>query len=447
MTIPAVVTIPDLPLGTTITGTELIEAVQTTLGGAATSVQLTLSNVVSNLGGLPTTSVTGQVLQSLGSSFTATWVAPSSFIAVGTGLALSGSTSLTLSLATGAGPSVLGVAATATASPLLIVGTGAQVLRVNDGGTGLAFGAVNLGSSAAVTGILPGANVTAVNLATTGAGGVQGGLPLTSITTIPALSVLANASSGVGNATAVVGTANQLLAVNPAATAVIFSSVSSYIDNAIGSSQGAILYRNAATWVILPAGSTGQLLQTLGAAANPQWVGGMVLLNTLSPNNVATVGDTTSLTSTYRNYMVTFENVVPATTATLQLQIATSGTTFISGGYVAQAQVNVSSVFVTDTSATAIILSGTRATTQIGSTTTYGLFGSISIFNPANAVFRKQIVGDVSFLTPGASGTTTFAQSQIAGYYDGASNAITGLQFAFSAGNIATGTIRVYGLF
>lgn len=53
--------------------------------------------------------------------------------------------------------SVVGVVGTATATADVgaITGAAGQVLRVNDVGTGLGFGAVNLASAAAVTGVLP----------------------------------------------------------------------------------------------------------------------------------------------------------------------------------------------------------------------------------------------------------------------------------------------------
>jgi hypothetical protein len=443
--IPATVTIIDLPAGTTPTGVELIEGVQTS-GGVANSVKFTLTQVVGSLGGLPTGGGTGQLLGSLGTGFSASWITLSSVVTASTGISVVGSTTLVLALATAGGPSVLGVAGVATANPLPIVGAAAQVLRVNDGGTGVAFGAVNLGSAAAVTGVLPGANYSAVNLAAAGAGGVQGALPLTSITTIPALSVLGNASSAITNATALVGTANQLLAVNAAATTILFRSVSSYIDSAVGSSQGAILYRNAASWVILPAGSTGQLLQTLGAAANPQWAGGMVLLNTLSPNNVATTGDTTSLTSTYRHYMVMFDNIVPsvATGATLLMQVATSGTTFIATSYVGG--INVPGVAVM-TTATTMLLSGVTLTSNVGNGTTFGVNGFIKIFNPAATTFNKSIVGLTDWMNGTTPGTgTSFLQGAVFGSFIGTTSPVTGLQFSFGAGNIQTGTIRIYGI-
>lgn len=52
------------------------------------------------------------------------------------------------------GLSVLGVAGTSNAAAAAITGLGDQVLRVNSAGTSLAFGAVNLATSAAVTGVL-----------------------------------------------------------------------------------------------------------------------------------------------------------------------------------------------------------------------------------------------------------------------------------------------------
>lgn len=61
--------------------------------------------------------------------------------------------------AQGAALSVIGVTGSATANVADIAGTANQVLRLNSAGTSLAFGAVNLASSAAVTGNLPVANL------------------------------------------------------------------------------------------------------------------------------------------------------------------------------------------------------------------------------------------------------------------------------------------------
>lgn len=50
------------------------------------------------------------------------------------------------------------------------------------------------------------------------------------------------------------------------------NSLTAIIDACIGSTQGDLLYRNASGWVVLAPGTSGQFLQTQGAAANPQWV-------------------------------------------------------------------------------------------------------------------------------------------------------------------------------
>jgi len=51
------------------------------------------------------------------------------------------------------------------------------------------------------------------------------------------------------------------------------------------SAQGDVLYRNATVWTRLPAGTSGQFLQTQGAGANPQWASAAALTST-APVNV-----------------------------------------------------------------------------------------------------------------------------------------------------------------
>lgn len=131
--LPAVVTIANLPAATLpLSGAELIEAEQT-LPGATEPVGVKLS-----------------LLQ------VAALVTPVEVLGVQPGL------------------SVFGVAGTASAVPNPIVGAPSAVLRVDDAGQVLGFGPVNLSTSAAVTGTLPGSQMSAVNLATSGNGGVTG---------------------------------------------------------------------------------------------------------------------------------------------------------------------------------------------------------------------------------------------------------------------------------
>lgn len=233
-----------------------------------------------------------------------------------------------------------------------------------------------------------------------------------------------------------------LLANSSTGTAVPTGlTASNYIDSAIGSTQGALLYRNSATWVALPAGTNGQILQTQGAVANPQWVGGKVLLNTLLPNSVASAVDTTSLTNIYKWYEMTLDNVVPQTASLLQILISTTGTSFIAASYASVSQDYENGTTFTQSNNTAMRLTALNVSTSI---TLGGFGGSLRISNPSNTVMDKMFTGNGAY--PAGIGTAGLAIAKFAAYWDGGTNAIVGLAVSFSTGNIQTGTIKIYGV-
>jgi len=89
-----------------------------------------------------------------------------------------------------------------------------------------------------------------------GTGITTGGAPITGVGTVSLanvanLSMLANTSGG--------------------SAAPVATTASLYFDSVFGATQGALLYRNATSWVILAPGTSGQVLTTAGAAANPAW--------------------------------------------------------------------------------------------------------------------------------------------------------------------------------
>ncbi len=59
--------------------------------------------------------------------------------------------------------------------------------------------------------------------------------------------------------------------VSGSSTAPTATTISNFIDHAISSTQGVILYRGASNWSALAVGTSGQVLQTQGASADPQW--------------------------------------------------------------------------------------------------------------------------------------------------------------------------------
>jgi hypothetical protein len=52
------------------------------------------------------------------------------------------------------------------------------------------------------------------------------------------------------------------------------NTLTAILDDILGTTQGAIVYRNATVWTTLSPGSAGQFLETQGAGANPQWANG-----------------------------------------------------------------------------------------------------------------------------------------------------------------------------
>ncbi len=74
--------------------------------------------------------------------------------------------------------------------------------------------------------------------------------------------------SGAGSRLAL-GSTNSILSAGGSAPQ--WSSLSSLLDTLGSAAQGDVLYRAASGWALLSNGSSGQVLQTQGASANPQW--------------------------------------------------------------------------------------------------------------------------------------------------------------------------------
>lgn len=80
--------------------------------------------------------------------------------------------------------------------------------------------------------------------------------------------------------------------------------------------QGDVLYHNGTAWTRLAAGTSGQVLKTNGAGANPSWVtptvGGMTLLATLATTSSASVPSGTLNLTPYRKLFVSFNGISAA---------------------------------------------------------------------------------------------------------------------------------------
>jgi hypothetical protein len=118
---------------------------------------------------------------------------------------------------------------------------------------------------------------------------------VTSVATGPGLTGGPITSSGT---VALASIANNDVLANTSggSAAPVATTVPALLDAAIANTQGGILYRGASTWSALPPGTSGQVLATQGAAANPQWVaaGGSGTVTSVATGTGLTGGPITS---------------------------------------------------------------------------------------------------------------------------------------------------------
>lgn len=88
-----------------------------------------------------------------------------------------------------------------------------------------------------------------------------------------------------------IATLTGLVNTTGGSAAPIATTLTAWLDAALGNTQGNIIYRNASSWVVLAPGTNGQFLTTGGAAANVSWTTG-------STTTAATQADQETGTST-----------------------------------------------------------------------------------------------------------------------------------------------------
>jgi hypothetical protein len=213
--------------------------------------------------------------------------------------------------------------------------------------------------------------------------------------------------------------------------------------NLAGGSNGTIPYQSAAgTTQMLAVGSSGQVLQTNGAGA-PTWVtpggGSWIFLQTLTASSSASL-TYSGFTTTYDVYAVVFASVVPATNAV----------TIRCNPY------SVSGGAETNNKTAAYIIENGSASNTTGQSATNTTVGS----NVSNTSTSRGLSGVMYFSNPkGASGymgywfQTVYAtadppegQMRVGGGFSGSSLQYDGFVVSANSGNLASGTIRIYGI-
>lgn len=226
--------------------------------------------------------------------------------------------------------------------------------------------------------------------------------------------------------------------------------LSEILDFIGSAAQGDILYRSSASWARLPAGTSGQVLQTLGASANPQWVTpGLIKISTQTASSSASVAFTSGIDATYREYVFAIDNLLPATNdVQLQMQVSDDGgSSWKSTGYLATTvSCDSSGTTATNQTTASIGMSNQQSTgASLYNGSGGGWSGKASLFNPSSTTTRKHVTLHGSYVraTTGSLGMNV----QGNGFWNGGNAAINAVRFIMSSGNVASGTITMYGAF
>jgi len=184
-------------------------------------------------------------------------------------------------------------------------------------------------------------------------------------------------------------------------------------------------------------------------SSNATGAGGMTLLSTQTASSSATVDFTSSIDSTYKEYLFKCFNLHPATDeVSLQFQVDTGTNTSYNQTMTTTAFQSAHAEADNDTSLeyrTGLDLAQSTSfhslSNVIGNGNDECISGTLSLFDPSNTTFVKHFTGQFSGYGSGNYNYNSFS----AGYVN-TTTAITRVRFKFSSGNTDAGTIKMYGV-
>lgn len=197
----------------------------------------------------------------------------------------------------------------------------------------------------------------------------------------------------------------------------------------------------------LALGASGTVLTAQGTTSAPAFTyPGRVLLEQHTASSSATLDFTTFISSAFDEYEIEFVNMVPATDAQpFNMRMGTgagptwdTGANYGSGSF--EWRVGGSALGGSETGATAIVLCRNGATNVANYP---GVMGSIKLFSPGGSLY-KYCHGKFNFKIAAGVGNFRIGVEVIGSYES--TTAVTGVQFYFASGNIASGTIRAFGV-
>ena len=185
--------------------------------------------------------------------------------------------------------------------------------------------------------------------------------------------------------------------------------------------------------------------------------GDVVLLGSETASDDASITFTGLMTSTYGEYIFRFYNVECAGTGgpSFGFQVnATDGADFNDSAITSTA---VNALHSEDDSPSAYVVYNTggdlaQATTyqfiatEVGTGADESCAGELHIFNPASTTYVKQFISKLNSVNIGHGASEPAALTTFAAGYINDTTAIDDINFKWSAGNIASGKIKMWGV-
>ena len=181
----------------------------------------------------------------------------------------------------------------------------------------------------------------------------------------------------------------------------------------------------------------------------PFAVGNLIHIQSQTASNSASISFTTGIDSTYKEYQFYFINVRPATDGTnLRFQASTNG----GSSYGVTTTSTVFRAYHNEADSATVLeyetgddqaqeTDYTRLGVGIGNGADECLSGTFSLFNPASTTYVKHFIATTQLLN-----TSDFSINYNTAGYLNTTSAVNAIDFKFESGNIADGTIALFGV-
>ena len=179
--------------------------------------------------------------------------------------------------------------------------------------------------------------------------------------------------------------------------------------------------------------------------------GSLNLISTSTASSSATIDITSGIDSTYKEYIVKFINIHPATDSVHFLFQGDTGTNTNYNQTITSACIRAYNYEGSGTPTLQYYTSGELAqgtdfhymtgNAGVGNDSDQSFNGTLHLFNPSDTTFVKHFLIDTH-----SHGPSNYTMRFLVGGYFNTTSAITRLRFKFSSGNIDSGTIKLYGV-